>query len=148
MPFILSDLDQAKMQLEYECMASLSETNAHIAAGWISRQEARGLLGWQMARKVSLGITGTLEEIEQTLRSMRSARLNAEKKRLARETGDPKLSDRYNKDFVRNRVLPDMVRRLAAGETGEDILEDLQSANLSSATMNLIDEGLKTLAAS
>ena len=137
--FLYSNLEKAKLQLESECFEMIRELNAHCSAGWISRKEARGLIGMQLAERVSLTLSGSFEEIEEVVRGMKSARTNMEKKRVARENGQSDLADRYNQDFVRNRILPDVMRRLAGGEAGESILDDLRTMNLSPMTMELVE---------
>ena len=142
--FRISERDMAMLQKESEFMEQVKEMNTQIDAGRISRRDARGILGGFAAMKVSASLGGSIDDIHEVINRSRKGRLSSAKKREAWDAGDPDLADRYNEEFVRNQVLPDMMRRMIAGETKEDLLDELRNdVGLSSHSMERIEAGMK-----
>lgn len=128
-------------------METLKELNHLVAAGSISRKEARSILGTLAANKVSLSLTGSVDEIQYSVKESEYSRLSMQKKREAWQDGTPELADKYNEELVRNRILPDLMRRMADGESRDDLLDSLRyDAQLSDHTMERIEAGLNHFA--
>ena len=145
--FRFSERDKAILLLEIEFMETLREINIHLNAGRGSRDGARELLGWLAANKVAVSLSGSVAEILDEVKMSRYGRLNMKKKREAWDAGDPDLADKHNEDMVRNMILPDLMQRMAAGESREDIIDSLRyDAKLSEHTMDRIEAGLNHFA--
>lgn len=145
--FRFSRRDEAVLQLESEFMETLKELNLLIDAGRVSHRDARALIGSIAATKVAVSLHGSVDEIERSVNTSRYSRLNMQKKRLAWEAGKPDLADRHNEEMVRNRILPDLMQRMAAGESKEDLIDSLRyDAKLSEHTMERIEAGLSHFA--